>query len=148
MVMTIFSDASHDAHTDALGVWAITPTHWRLLAEEWKAMLETIAMPNGEPCPAFHASAMMNQKGSFKGWGRIEAENAFGNATPVIERNSNFSMSPMGVAVEIPADFAAVQRDSVWLILFSKFFQMILETYPGAQSGRVRVRQQARDCRP
>jgi hypothetical protein len=67
MVMTIFSDASHDAHTDALGVWAITPTRWRLLAEEWKAMLETIAMPNGEPCPAFHASAMMNQKGSFKG---------------------------------------------------------------------------------
>jgi hypothetical protein len=99
-------------------------------------MLGTIAMPNGEPCPAFHASAMMNnnQKGSFKGWGRIEAESAFEKATAVIERNRNFSMSPIRVAVEIPADFAAVQRDSVWLILFSKFFQMILEAHPAPQS--------------
>jgi hypothetical protein len=134
-MMTIFSDESHDAHTYALGGWAITPTHWRLFGEEWKAMLGIIAMPNGEPCPAFHASAMMNnQKGSFKGWGRVEAENAFEKATAVIERNRDFSMSPMGVAVEIPADFASVQRDSVWLILFSKFFQMVLEAHPTAQS--------------
>jgi hypothetical protein len=35
--MTIFSDEGHDAHTYALGGWAITPTHWRLFGEEWKA---------------------------------------------------------------------------------------------------------------
>jgi hypothetical protein len=52
----------------------------------------------------------------------------------VIERNRHFGMSPMGVAVEMPADFAAVQRDSVWLILFSKLFQLVLEAHPGAQS--------------
>jgi hypothetical protein len=39
-MMTIFSDESHDAHTYALGGWAITPTHWRLFGEEWKAMLD------------------------------------------------------------------------------------------------------------
>ena len=113
-MITIFSDESHDEHTYALGGWAITPTHWRLFGEEWKAALATIAMPDGGPCPAFHASAMMNnRKGAFRGWGRVEAEGAFEKATAIIERNRHFSMWPVGVAVEIHADFSYVQPDAV-----------------------------------
>jgi hypothetical protein len=53
-----FADESDDDHTYALGV-AITPTHYDIFGKEWKAMLETIRLHDGSPCPAFHASATM-----------------------------------------------------------------------------------------
>lgn len=88
------------------------------MGQHWREMLETIKMPDGSPCPAFHASAIMNnQKGLFKGWGRTEAEAAFDKATEVVERNRQFLMFPIGVAVEIPASFRDVQRDSIWVRL-------------------------------
>jgi hypothetical protein len=122
-----------------LGGWAITPIHYGIFGEQWKAMLQTIKLADGSLCPAFHASAMMRQKPPFGGWAEEAAHedflrSAFDKATGVIERAGHFAMTPVGVAAETLATFRGVQRDSIWLILFANFFRMLFETHPGARS--------------
>src|SRR5688500_1494279 len=102
-MLAVFADESDDNHTYALGGWAITPTHYQIFGEQWRAMLQDIKLADGSPCPAFHASVMMQQEPPFDGWTLDDVNAAFEKATALIERNRRFSMRPLGVAAEIPA---------------------------------------------
>src|SRR5687767_10711776 len=133
-MLAIFADESDDDHTYALGGWAITPTHYDIFGKEWKAMLETIRLQDGSPCPAFHASAMMQQSWPFTGWTVDDVNAAFEKATAVIEKHRHWAMQPVGVAAEIPATFRDVQRDSIWLMLFVNLFRVLFDTDPAAIS--------------
>jgi hypothetical protein len=101
---------------------------------DWKAMLETIRVQDGSPCPAFHASAMMQQSWPFTGWTVDDVNAAFEKATAVIEKHRHWAMKPVGVAAEIPATFKDVQRDSIWLMLFVTLFRVLFGTDPAAMS--------------
>jgi hypothetical protein len=134
-----FADESDDNHTYTLGGWAITPVHYGILSDSWRAMLQTIKLADGSPCPAFHASAMAARKPPFSGWEDPDAHwafvrDAFDRATAAIEQHQHFAMQPFGVAAEIPASFTHVQRDSIWLMLFVNMFRMLFETHSGAMS--------------
>ena len=133
-MLAIFADESDDNHTYTLGGWAITPVHYSILGEQWRAMLQTIKLADGSPCPAFHASLMMRQAPPFVGWTVADVDAAFEHATELIERREHFAMEPFGVAAEIPASFKDVQRDSIWLMLFVNLFRMLFETHPAAMS--------------
>jgi hypothetical protein len=133
-MLAIFADESDDNHTYTLGGWAITPVHYGILSDRWRAMLQTIKLADGSPCPAFHASVMMRQDPPFEGWTVKDVDAAFEKATALIEQHRHFAMQPFGVAAEVPASFRHVQRDSVWLMLFVTMFRMLFETHPGAMS--------------
>ena len=77
---------------------------------------------------------MMNKEGAIEGWGRVNAESAFDKATGVIERDGHLARSPIGLGAEIPVEFRDLQRDAIWVILFSKFFPMVMEVYLAVQS--------------
>ncbi len=76
-MLAIFADESDDRHTYTLGGWAITPIHCGIFGEQWNAMLQTIKLADGSPCPAFHASAMIRQKPPFGGWADEAAHQEF-----------------------------------------------------------------------
>jgi len=133
-MLAIFADESDDDHTYTLGGWAITPVHYQILDKEWNAMLQTIKLADGSPCPAFHASAMMRQAPPFDGWTVDNVHDAFDKAAAVIERQKDFAMKPIGVAAEISASFKDVQRNSIWLMLFVNLFRVLFETDPAAMS--------------
>ena len=60
-MMTLYCDESDDGETYALAGWLATPTCWKHFDLAWRAMLLTVTMPNGSPCPGFHASEIENQ---------------------------------------------------------------------------------------
>src|SRR5579864_9054768 len=96
-------------------------------------MLGTITMPDGSPCLAFHAALMTNQRRSFAGWSKEQALSAFNKATDVLaERPGRFAMSACPVAAAILDGVAGKDKDAMWLILFMKFFALVLQTFPGA----------------
>src|SRR5581483_942591 len=102
-MITLFADESYDDHTYVLGGWLATPTHYRLLDAEWRKMLRTLTMPDGTPCPAFHASAIMNQKDAFTGWRKEDAFTAFDRATAVLaERPGRYALSPCAISAAVP----------------------------------------------
>jgi hypothetical protein len=132
-MITLYGDESHDDHTYALGGWLVTPTHYDILEAEWRTMLGTITMPDGSLCPAFHAALMTNQRGPFVGWTKDQALSAFNRATDVLaERPGRFAMWACAVAAEIPDGVSGKDKDAIWLILFMKFFALVLQTFPGA----------------
>jgi len=132
-MLTLYADESYDDHTYALGGWLATPTHYRLFEAEWKAMLSTITMPNGSSCSAFHAKDIMDQRRAFKGWGKEQAFSAFHQATNVlVNRPGRFALWPCAVATEIPASVKGQDKDAVWLLLFMKFFALVMQTFPAA----------------
>jgi len=133
-MLAIFADESDDNYTYTLGGWAITPAHYTISSDEWRAMLQTIKLADGSPCPAFHASVMMRQAPPFVGWSVSDVNAAFEKATALIELKGHFAMVPVGVAAAIPASFKDVQRDSIWLMLFVSLFRMLFETHPVAMS--------------
>ena len=134
-MITLFADESYDDHTYVLGGWLATPTHCRILESEWRKMLGTLMMPNGSPCQTFHASAIMNQRDEFTGWGKDDAFSAFDKATAVLaERPGRFALWPCAVASEIPVGLRGADRDAVWLTLFMRFFLLVLDVMPGARS--------------
>ena len=141
-MLTLFGDETDDGHTYALGGWLITPIHYDIFEAEWRKMLGTITMPDGTPCPAFHASLMMNQRGPFAGWNEksdpeaamVKAFDAFDKATSVLtDRPGRFSIRPCAVAAEIPEGVVGADKDAIWLILFMKFFALVIQTFPAAQ---------------
>ena len=103
-------------------------------------MLQTVNMPDGSPCRAFHAADIVGRdqiSGSpFKDW-RFEDEiQVFKKAIAVIEDKKNAAalMWPVGVALELPASLTWIPRDSIWLMLFTKLFFLLAETYPAQRS--------------
>jgi hypothetical protein len=131
-MIALFGDESYDNLTYVLGGWLATPSHYWILEDEWRKMLRGLKMPDGSPCECFHASAIMNQTGPFKGWGK---EEAFDKATAVLaERPKRFSIEPCAVAANIYGGIEGSDRDAVWLTLFMRFFLLVLKTRPAAKS--------------
>src|SRR5438552_3219846 len=85
-MMTLYCDESDDGETYALAGWLATPSAWRQFEPAWRAMLETIKMPDGSPCAAFHTREIVNRDlipGSrFKGW-TFQDERACRSPKPV-----------------------------------------------------------------
>jgi hypothetical protein len=141
-MLTFYCDESDDGQTYVLAGWLGSPTGWEHFDPAWRAMLQTITMPDGWPCPAFHAAEIVGRDqikdSRFKGWTFADEVAAFTKATDLIcdVKNGCALMWPIGVATELPSSFTWVQRDSIWLILFMRFFQLILETYPAQRSFR------------
>jgi hypothetical protein len=102
-------------------------------------MLKTIAMPDGSECGAFHAAEIVGRDliddSKFKGWSFKDEVDAFSKAISVIEdRNAAAILWPVGVALQVPADFFWIPRDSIWLMLFTKLFFALRKTYPSQRS--------------
>jgi hypothetical protein len=134
LMLTLFRDETDDGHSYALGGWLITPIHYDIFSAEWTKMLGTITMPDGSPCRAFHASLMMNQRRPFAGWTKEQAFDAFDKATSILaDRPGRFSIRPCAVAAEIPEGVVGADKDAIRLILFMKFFALVIETFPAAQ---------------
>lgn len=137
--MTLYCDESDDGHSYALAGWLAVPSAWDRFDDAWKSMLSSLPMPDGSPCPAFHAAEIVNRdtinNSRFKGWSFDQEKNAFIKATDLIVSKSACSiMWPLGVAVEVPSTFTDIQRDAIWLLLFLKLFGALIETFP-AQRG-------------
>ena len=83
--------------------------------------------PDGSPCPAFHTSEIVNRDLSsssrFKGWSFHEETQAFIKAIDTYEPHGKI-IFPLGCAVEVPSTFKDVQRDAVWMILFSNLLDI------------------------
>ena len=46
-MMTLYCDESDDGQTYALAGWLAVPSAWETFDPAWRAMLQTIAMPDG-----------------------------------------------------------------------------------------------------
>ena len=86
--MTLYCDESDDGQTYALAGWLAVPSAWETFDPAWRAMLQTIAMPDGAACNAFHAVDIVGRdqiKGSpFKGWTFQDEIVAFSKAIAVV----------------------------------------------------------------
>jgi hypothetical protein len=51
-MMTLYCDESDDGETYALAGWLATPSAWERFELAWRAMLQTIRMPDGSACKA------------------------------------------------------------------------------------------------
>ena len=69
-MMTLYCDESDDGHTYALAGWLAVPSAWDTFDPAWRAMLQTIAMPDGSACRAFHATLRksLHRADWFVGW--------------------------------------------------------------------------------
>jgi hypothetical protein len=138
-MMTLYCDESDDGRSYALAGWLAVPSAWDTFDRAWREMLLGLVMPDGTPCRAFHGAEIVGRaeiSGSkFKGWTFEDEVNAFTRAVDVItNRQVCPLMWPVGVSVEIPRTFTWVPRDSVWLILYLKMFQLLAATYPAQRS--------------
>ncbi len=138
-MMTLHCDESDDGETYALAGWLTTPTEWNHFDPAWRAMLQTITMPDGSPCRAFHAADIVGRdqiKGSpFRGWSFPDEVAAFSKAIAVVEDpKASALLWPVGVALQLPSSFPWIPRDSIWLMLFTKLFMLLSETYPAQRS--------------
>jgi Protein of unknown function (DUF3800) len=138
-MMTLYCDESDDGETYALAGWLATPSAWERFDLAWRAMLETIRMPDGSPCKAFHTREIVNRdlipNSPFRGWTFADEPAAFTKAIDVICDKSHCAiMWPFGVAAEIPRTFTGIKRDSIWLLLFTNFARMINQTYTAQRS--------------
>ena len=102
-------------------------------------MLKTIVMPDGSPCSVFHAADIVGRDkirdSPFKGWTFQDEIAAFDKAITVVEDRSTAAILwPVGVALELPATFPWIPRDSIWLMLFAKPFALLARTYPAQRS--------------
>jgi hypothetical protein len=105
-MLILHCDESDDGQTYALAGWLATPTGWGDFEPAWKAMLKTIAMPDGSECGAFHAAEIVGRDliddSKFKGWSFKDEVDAFSKAISVIEdRNATAILWPVGVAIWI-----------------------------------------------
>lgn len=138
-MMTMYCDESDDGQTYALAGWLAVPSAWNKFDPAWRAMLQTISMPDGSACPAFHASEIVGrdliEDSPFRGWEFKDEVAAFDKAITVIEdKNAADLLWPVGVAVEIPGSFYWIPRDSIWLMLYAKLFQLLRQTYTAQRS--------------
>lgn len=134
-MVNLYCDESDDGQTYGLAGWLAQPEEWERFDSAWRAMLQSLGMPDGSPCRAFHAADIVGRddiRGSpFKGWTFQQEKLAFTRATDVIVSPGICrTLEPLGCAVEIPRSFTWVQRDAVWLLLFMKLFQLLVETFP------------------
>ena len=87
-MMTLYCDESDDGETYALAGWLATPSAWERFELAWRAMLETIRIPDGSPCKAFHTREIVNRdlipNSPFKGWTFADERAAFTKAIDVI----------------------------------------------------------------
>ena len=102
-------------------------------------MLKTIVMPDGSPCSVFHAADIVGRDkikdSPFKGWTFQDEIAAFDKAITVVEDRSTAAILwPVGVALELPATFPWIPRDSIWLMLFAKLFALLARIYPAQRS--------------
>jgi hypothetical protein len=138
-MLTLHADESDDGRTYALAGWLAVPSAWDVFDPLWREMLHTITMPDGSPCPAFHTVDIvgrdMIKKSPFKGWTFDDEKVAFDKAITVIENKSAAALLwPVGVAVELPATFEWIPRDTIWLMLFVKLFELLARTYTAQRS--------------
>lgn len=138
-MMTLYCDESDDGETYALAGWLGTPSGWDLFDPAWRTMLTTIAMPDGSPCPAFHATDIVSRDGikgsAFRGWTFEDEKQAFSKAIDVVtDKHLCALMYPIGVAAQIPSSFEWIPRDSIWIMLFSKLFYLIGSRFPAQRS--------------
>lgn len=138
-MMTMYCDESDDGHTYALAGWLAVPHGWDLFDPAWRDMLQSIRMPDGSPCPAFHASEIVGRNeipdSRFKGWSFDDETRAFIRATDLIVDTTKCAILwPVGVAVEVPDSFRSIPRDSMWLMLFVKLFTALRKTFPAQRS--------------
>jgi Protein of unknown function (DUF3800) len=138
-MMTLYCDESDDGNTYALAGWLAVPSAWDRFDPAWRTMLTSIAMPDGSPCPSFHTSEIVNRDGAadsrFKGWDFEDEEAAFIKAVDVIvDGNVAALLWPVGVALQVPSTFQWIPRDSIWLMLFTKMFVLLGQTYPAQRS--------------
>jgi hypothetical protein len=104
-MMTLYCDESDDGETYVLAGWLGVPTVWYGFDLAWQAMLQTITMPDGGPCPAFHASDIVGRDliadSPFKGWTFEQEVDAFTKATNVIcDTGHHLHLWPVGVRCE------------------------------------------------
>lgn len=142
-MLNLYCDESHDRHTYALAGWLAVPGAkqdygWDGFTASWRRMLSTIKMPDGSPCPAFHAAEICHRrriKGSrFKGWKRHQEREAFDKAVNVIvDRNVCGNMLPIGSSMAVPTDALSWMPEGVdrtiWMLLFVHLFHMLLTKY-------------------
>ena len=138
-MMTVYCDESGDDKTYALAGWIAVPHGIGLFDPAWRAMLQTIAMPDGSPCPSFHTSAITNRdhakKSPFKGWARADEIAAFTKAVDAIcDKTTCAVLWPVGCAVELPSDYQWIPRDSVWTLMYVKLYEILYKVFP-AQRG-------------
>jgi hypothetical protein len=137
-VLDLYCDESDDGQTYSLAGWAAYPEDWDRLSSAWSAMLETLTMPDGQPCPAFHAAEIVERdkikRSRFKGWSFQQETEAFTKATDIlIDSKLAPVLYPVGSAVEVPASFEAIPRDEIWHLLFFKLFTISISRFPGGQ---------------
>lgn len=138
-MMTLYCDESDDGETYALAGWLAVPSARNQFEPAWRAMLETLTMPDGSACPSFHAVEIVGREqitGSrFKGWTFEQETVAFTRAADLVARRDICALLwPIGAAIELPASVPWIRRNSVWTILYMKLLHLLIKTYPAQRS--------------
>jgi hypothetical protein len=106
-MLTLYCDESDDGETYALAGWLAVPSAWDRFNPAWSEMLRTIEMPDGSPCPAFHAAEIvgcaLNSRSRFRGWTFEQEVEAFTKATDlIVDTNKCALLWPVGVLSKCP----------------------------------------------